>query len=93
MWLNEGFTTFEERHVSGEIHGTNFMLCEAILGNASMVTDMSNFGMTNSYSSLYPVLNGNSPDDSFSNVPYEKGFQFLWYLKSFIGDSLFQSFL
>lgn len=74
MWLNEGFTVYEERSVSGEIYGENFALCEAILGNASLYTDIDNYGVTNSYSSLYPVLNGASPDDSFSNVPYEKGF-------------------
>ena len=27
-------------------------------------------------------MNGHSPDDSFSEVPYEKGFQFLTYLES-----------
>lgn len=36
---------------------------------------MTNFGLNHSYSSLYPILgNGSSPDDSFSEVPYEKGF-------------------
>jgi aminopeptidase N len=74
MWLNEGFTTFEERKVSSEIYGVNFAKNEMILGNASMVTDMSNFGFSNSYSSLYPVTDGHSPDDSYSTVPYEKGF-------------------
>lgn len=93
MWLNEGFTTFEERHVSGEIYGQDFLLCEAILGNASLYTDINNYGVASSYSSLYPVLNGNSPDDSFSNVPYEKGYQFLYYLQSFIGETLMQQFI
>lgn len=74
MWLNEGFTVFEERKVSGQIEGRDFAKVEAILGNASLWDDISNYGVTNSYSSLYPVLNGHSPDDSFSNVPYEKGF-------------------
>ena len=58
MWLNEGFTTFEERLVSAEVYGINFAKTEAILGNASMVNDMMNYGMTNSYSSLYPIIDG-----------------------------------
>lgn len=29
MWLNEGFTVFEERKVSERIHGTEFALIEA----------------------------------------------------------------
>lgn len=74
MWMNEGFTVFEERKVSGQIHGADFALREAFLGNVSLFIDIETFGETNSYSSLYPVLNGASPDDSFSNVPYEKGF-------------------
>ena len=53
-----------------------------------------NYGLNNTYSSLYPVLNGNSPDDSYSEVSYEKGFQFLTYLESLIGSNVtFQAFL
>lgn len=93
MWLNEGFTVFEERNVSGQIYDYNFAMCEAILGNSTLYVDINNYGVTNSYSSLYPVLNGHSPDDSFSNVPYEKGYQFLYYLQTFIGPDLMQTFL
>lgn len=48
-----------------------------------------NYGVNNSYSALYPVLNGDSPDDSFSEVPYEKGFQFLTYLEKLVGETVF----
>ena len=86
MWLNEGFTVFEERKVSERVHGTEFAKIEAQLGNVSLWGDMNSFGLSNNFSSLYPILNDSSPDDSFSEVPYEKGFQFLTYL-----ESLFQS--
>jgi leukotriene-A4 hydrolase len=82
LWLNEGFTVFEERKVSEEKHDPDFALREAQLGNVSLWIDMQNFGLNNSYSALYPVMNGANPDDSFSNVPYEKGFQFITYLES-----------
>ena len=36
FWLNEGFTVFIERHVSGEIHGEDFSRVSALLGNTSM---------------------------------------------------------
>ena len=36
FWLNEGFTVFVERHVSGEIHGEDFSKVAALLGNTSM---------------------------------------------------------
>lgn len=55
---------------------------------------MNGFGLSNNFSSLYPVLNDSSPDDSFSEVPYEKGFQFLTYLESlFDSKDDFQSII
>lgn len=48
-----------------------------------MWADMVGYGLTNSYSSLFPDLNdGANPDDSSSEVPYEKGYQFLYYLEN-----------
>ena len=79
---------FEERKVSAIKHGKDFALREAQLGNVSLWIDMENYGLNNSYSALYPVMNGANPDDSFSNVPYEKGFQFLTYLESLMDTEL-----
>lgn len=39
------------------------------------------------------MLKGDNPDNSFSEVPYEKGFQLLTYLNSLIGDMQMQNFL
>lgn len=74
MWMNEGFTVFEERKVSERVHGTEFAKIEAQLGNVSLWDDMMGFGLSSNFSSLYPILTEASPDDSFSEVPYEKGF-------------------
>lgn len=82
MWLNEGFTVFEERKVSERVHGVEFARIEAQLGNVSLWDAMNSFGLSNNFSSLYPILTDASPDDSFSEVPYEKGFQFLTFLES-----------
>jgi len=40
MWLNEGFTVFIERQVSGIIHGTDFAKEAAYLGNIDMLQDI-----------------------------------------------------
>jgi leukotriene-A4 hydrolase len=88
MWMNEGFTVFEERKVSERVHGTEFALIEAQLGNVSLWDDMTSFGLDNSFSSLYPNLTDASPDDSFSEVPYEKGFQFITYMESLFDSKL-----
>lgn len=93
FWLNEGFTVFVERHVSGEIHGEDFSKVAALLGNTSMWQDMEDFGLDNTYSSLHPVLRGDNPDNSFSEVCYEKGFQLLYYLESLIGRPQMKTFL
>ena len=93
FWLNEGFTVFIERHVSGELHGEDFSKVSALLGNTSMYQDMENYGLTNTYSSLQPVLRGDNPDHSFSTVPYEKGFQLLYYMASLIGRPEMKNFL
>lgn len=74
MWMNEGFTVFEERKVSELVHGEEFARIEGQLGNVSLWEDINGFGQTNNFSSLYPNLTDSSPDDSFSEVPYEKGF-------------------
>jgi len=93
FWLNEGFTVFVERHVSGEIHGEDFSKVAALLGNTSMYQDMESFGLDNTYSSLHPVLRGDNPDSSFSEVCYEKGFQLLYYLESLISRPTMKQFL
>ena len=93
FWINEGFTVFEERKVSGQLHGKDFAKVEALLGNSTLWTDMSNLGLDNTYSSIHPVLQGDSPDNAFTTVPYEKGFQLLTHLESLVGEDNFQHFL
>ena len=93
MWLNEGFTTFIENRVSSEIHGVDFGKVAALIGNQSLWVEIEDFGANNTYGSLYPVLNGDNPDNSYSSVPYDKGFQLLYYLESLVGGDNFKDFL
>lgn len=47
----------------------------------------------NPLTQLVPDLTGIDPDDSFSKVPYEKGFAFLYYLEQLVGGpSVFEPF-
>jgi leukotriene-A4 hydrolase len=73
MWLNEGFTTFIERKVSAQIHDEDFATIEGFVGNLGKWDDINSFPPGDSFASLYPVMNGRSPDDSFTTIPYEKG--------------------
>lgn len=74
MWMNEGFTVYLERKADYALFGKEAFLVDAVVGNNTMVDDMKNFGFSHSFSSLYPESLNINPDDSFSTVPYEKGF-------------------
>jgi len=91
--LNEGFTVFEERKVSAMLHGEDFSKVNAYIGNLSAYSDMKSFGLNNNYSSLYPQPERGPPDESFSTIPYEKGFQLLWFIQSLIGEDYMQELL
>lgn len=58
---------------------------------------MVDYGLDSNYSSLQPMMgnmtHGAKPDDSFSEIPYEKGFQFLWYLQTLVGEENYQTIL
>lgn len=59
-----------------------------------MTHDIKQYGLSNNFSSLYPILDGSQyPDDSFSEIPYEKGFQLLSYIESLIGNVTMQELL
>mmetsp|Transcript_28965 Transcript_28965/g.27904 ORF Transcript_28965/g.27904 Transcript_28965/m.27904 type:complete len:346 (-) Transcript_28965:791-1828(-) len=73
MWLNEGFTTFEERKASGILYGENFKLTEFYKGNISLVSVIESKGETNPATSLHPDFGDDSPDMYITRVPYEKG--------------------
>jgi len=93
MWINEGMCVFLERKALTSLYGRDFTLVDAVNGNDSMVTDMKRFGWNTSFSSLHPNVDDCNPDDPFSTIPYEKGYQFLIYLESLIGEKMMQGFM
>jgi aminopeptidase N len=93
FWLNEGFTVFTERHVTRKQRGEEFYRVSAALGNASLYGAMSLFGFDSTFSSLNPDYQGANPYDTFSEVPYEKGFQFLTHIENLIETDNMEIFL
>lgn len=93
FWLNEGFTVYAERTVSGLIFGEDFKKVQSQIGLEDVKADMTVYGFNSSYSSLQPQLKQNNPDDAFSTVPYEKGYFFLTYLASLISHDQMIAFL
>jgi len=78
-----------ERTADAIMFGEEYSIVDAIVGNDTMVEDIKNFGFASNYTALEPIVAGANPDDSFSNIPYEKGFQFLKYIENIIGAKSF----
>lgn len=77
-WMNEGITTFIERHVEAQLFTVSFAETEAYVGNNSLATATAVIGLPDkTYVTLHPTLMGDNPDNSFTIAPFEKGFQFL----------------
>ena len=90
FWLNESFTVFTERKISEKLFGKSAAKLEAFSGNAYLVNDLEKFGDKNPYSALKLMLGqGVNPELSQSNVQYEKGYQFLKFLETTIGENNF----
>ncbi|GMF59754.1 unnamed protein product [[Candida] boidinii] len=76
FWLNEGWTVYIERRIIGKLHGEKYRQFSAIIGWTDLENSIKSMGdSAKIYSTLIQDLkDGSDPDDSFSTVPYEKGF-------------------
>ncbi|EAR84706.2 peptidase M1 family aminopeptidase (macronuclear) [Tetrahymena thermophila SB210] len=93
VWINEGLTVYLERQANLILGGEDNYLIDSYVGNNTLMDDMNGYGLNSNYTSLHPFVKGTNPDDSFSNVPYEKGFQFVAYLETVVGKEFLQGFL
>ena len=90
FWVNEGFTIFMERKLDSALLGEDMENLEAIVGNNELIADIKLLGEDSEYTKLSPDYGGNDPDDGFSTVPYEKGYQFLIFIEKLIGKDNFK---
>ena len=80
--IHTGFTTFLERKINGRVNGEQALQFRAANGYISLIDSIHQMGEQHNFTALVPDLSGGiDPDDSFSKVPYEKGFYFLYYLQ------------
>ena len=94
FWLNEGFTMFIERKILSSHKDKDMAKLDAMVGLSDLKADIIAFGESKSFSSLEPNLLGRNPDDAFNKVPYEKGFNLLYYLENKVNsDEIFQKFM
>lgn len=93
FWLNEGWTVWLERKIMSRMKGIEFLKLSSQGGWTHLADDINNLGVDNKYTMLcWPMILGEDPDDGFSSVPYEKGFNLLWMLENIVGTPEFEEF-
>jgi len=103
FWLNEGWTVWLERRIMMRVRGaaagpkgdSKYFDFLASGGWNDLTEDVTLFQETNqsAYTKLVPKLEGIDPDDAFSAVPYEKGFNLLYAIQRRVGDDPFEAFV
>ncbi|HZU52369.1 MAG TPA: M1 family metallopeptidase [Holophagaceae bacterium] len=91
VWLNEGFTTYVERRIVEAIYGRANEEMQAVLGRQTL--DGLVKELPPAQTILRPDLKGQDPDDSLSEIPYEKGSIFMRLLEESFGRKRFDAFL
>eukprot|EP00041_Stephanoeca_diplocostata_P023432 m.576719 g.576719 ORF g.576719 m.576719 type:complete len:604 (+) comp22287_c1_seq2:96-1907(+) len=82
FWLNEGWTMFVQRKIVEKLHSTAIADLTAVNGLEALRDSVQQYGETHNFTALLPTLDNVDPDDAFSSVPYEKGFNLLRYLET-----------
>ncbi|KAL2406820.1 Leucine aminopeptidase 2 [Exophiala dermatitidis] len=94
FWLNEGWTTYLERRIQAAVHGGDqWRDFSAIIGWKALTDSVEQFGDQHEFTKLVIDLKGKDPDDAFSSIPYEKGFNFLYYIEKLISKPQFDRFI
>ena len=88
FWLNEGWTTWLQRKIMAKMKDDDkFFDFDAIGGWKHLTDDVAL--LPDNFSRLVPIIDGCDPDEAFSGVPYEKGFNLLVDLERRVGSPAF----
>jgi leukotriene-A4 hydrolase len=90
FWLNEGWTVWLERKITSRLRGPKYLDFEAIGGYKDLQDAVR--VMPTEFTSLVLPIGDCDPDDAYSTVAYEKGFNLLLYLERMVGTDKFQAF-
>ena len=88
FWLNEGITMFLQRKIISMWKGVDYSKMDGILGLSYIDEYLDIFGNDSTYTTLRPNFDGVSPDDFFSDIPYEKGYNLIYYIESLVGEDI-----
>ena len=98
FWLNEGFTSFIEAKILGNLSKTNgkeTRRFHAAQQWQDLQTTINTLGVDHAYTCLVYRLHNVDPDDAYNSVQYYKGAALLWHLEQNIvgSESKFDEFL
>ncbi|MEM7451913.1 MAG: M1 family metallopeptidase [Pseudomonadota bacterium] len=91
LWINEGFTTYLTNRIMQKVYGDDRYTMEVALGYADLLGELELLETSDEIMAL--DVRGRDPDESFSNIPYEKGSLFLFEIEKAIGREAFDAFL
>lgn len=89
FWLNEGWTVYLERRIMSLVHDNDSIRhFSALIGWNDLQDSINAMKKPNRFSTLVQDLSdGCDPDEAFSSVPYEKGFNLLFHLETQLGGT------
>ncbi len=88
FWLNEGWTTWLQRRIMNKVEGVSAdMDLDAIGGAIHLEQDVEL--LDKEMTSLVLKLGDDDPDESYSSVPYEKGFHLIYAIERMVGPDTF----
>jgi aminopeptidase N len=93
FWLNEGFTVYAERRILEALEGRETSELHAAIGGHDLLVALERFKDQPQLTRLRNDLSGIDPDQAFSAVPYEKGYQLLRRLEELAGRGPWDEFL
>ncbi len=93
FWLNEGFTVYAERRILELLEGPDLAALHAAVGWQELQATVAEFKNSPALTRLRTHLSGIDPDETYSIVPYEKGYLFLCALERAAGRDRFDAFL
>jgi leukotriene-A4 hydrolase len=93
IWLNEGFTTYVEHRIGEAVFGEKEAKMQGVLARKILNDNITEFGNTNPDTRLKVNLAGRNPDEGLSEIPYEKGYDFLKVIEHTVGREKFDVFI
>ncbi|KAH0838779.1 hypothetical protein J3R83DRAFT_7155 [Lanmaoa asiatica] len=86
FWLNEGWTTYIERVLQERLHAPAHRGFSSLIGRKGLDDDLARYADRPKYQRLQiDFEKGEDPDDAYSDVPYEKGANFLLHIERALG--------